>query len=173
MPETERMSLRRINWPDIDDVVAMNADVEVMHLDDGRAMTAAGVLAEMPGLIARNAQADPLGYWIARDRASGEFLGWFTMSPVDTSHRTVELSYRLRRRAWGKGYGIEGVLAMIEMARAAPVTTVIASTMAGNAAGRKVMEKAGLRLVRAPVADASPPSVDAEGIGVRYVLELV
>src|SRR6476659_6250218 len=54
IPLTERMALTRTNWPDIDDVVALNADIEVMrYLDHGRPMTPARVLAEeMPRLMA-------------------------------------------------------------------------------------------------------------------------
>ena len=64
---TERMALTRTNWPDVDDVVALNADAEVMrYLDHGRPMTAARVLAEeMPGLMAHNGRADRLGSWVA------------------------------------------------------------------------------------------------------------
>ena len=31
IPVTERMALTRTNWPDVDDVVALNADTEVMR----------------------------------------------------------------------------------------------------------------------------------------------
>jgi hypothetical protein len=113
------MALTRTNWPDVDDVVALNADSEVMrYLDHGRPMTAARVLAEeMPRLMAHNRLADRLGSWVARDRGTGNFLGWFMITPVDEPLRTVELAYRLRRRAWGRGYDIEGILCMIGAVR--------------------------------------------------------
>ena len=43
---------------------------------------------------------------------TGSFLGWFMITPVDEPLRTVELAYRLRRRAWGRGYDLQsaGVL---------------------------------------------------------------
>ena len=103
------MALTRTNWPDVDDVVALNADAEVMrYLDHGRPMTAARVLAEeMPRLMAHNGRADRLGSWVAHDRGTGNFLGWFMITPVDEPLRTVELAYRLRRRAWGRGYDLQ------------------------------------------------------------------
>jgi RimJ/RimL family protein N-acetyltransferase len=144
------MTLTRTNWPDVDDVLALNADTEVMrYLDHGRPMTAARVLdEEMPRLMAHNRRADRLGSWVARDRRSGSFLGWFMIRPVDEPLRTVELTYRLRRRAWGQGYDLEGMLGMIQMAHAAHVSTVIATMMAVDVASRRLMEKAGLRLVQ-------------------------
>ena len=98
------MALTRTNWPDIDDVVALNADTEVMrHFDHGGPMTAARVLAEeMPRLMAHNRRADRLGSWVARDRKTGDFLGWFMIRPVDEPLRTVELTYRLRRKPGGR-----------------------------------------------------------------------
>jgi RimJ/RimL family protein N-acetyltransferase len=98
--------------------------------------------------MAHNGRADRLGSWVARDRGTGNFLGWFMITPVDEPLRTVELAYRLRRRAWGRGYDIEGMLRMIEIARAAQVSTVIATTMAVDLASRRLMEKAGLNLVQ-------------------------
>jgi RimJ/RimL family protein N-acetyltransferase len=168
------MALTRTNWPDVDDVVALNADTEVMrYLDHGRPMTPARVLAEeMPRLMAHNGRADRLGSWVARDRRTGNFLGWFMITPVDQPLRTVELAYRLRRSAWGRGYDIEGILRMIEMARAAKVSTVIATMMAVDVASRRLMEKAGLHLVETVVGETQGPTVAAARCEVGYALDL-
>jgi RimJ/RimL family protein N-acetyltransferase len=168
------MALTHTNWPDVDDVVALNADAEVMrYLDNGRPMTAARVLAEeMPRLMAHNGRTDRLGSWVARDRGTGNFLGWFMLTPVDEPLRTVELAYRLRRRAWRRGYDIEGMLRMIEIARAAHVSTVIATTMAADVASRQLTEKAGLHLVQTFVSDATGPTPAAARREVDYALDL-
>jgi RimJ/RimL family protein N-acetyltransferase len=166
------MALTRTNWPDIDDVVALNADTEVMrYLDHGRPMTPARVLAEeMPRLMAHNGRADRLGSWVARERGTGNFLGWFMITPVDEPLRTVEVAYRLRRGVWGLGYDIEGMLFMIEIARAAQVSTVIA-TMTVDDASRRLMEKAGLHLVETLVGEAAAPAAVARS-EVDYTLDL-
>lgn len=146
MPETDRMMLRRASWPDVDDVVALTTDAEVMGFDDSLPLTPARVLAEeMPRLMAHQRRTDQLGFWVARERATGAFLGWFMMTPVATEDGAVRLGYRLRRRAWDQGYGTEGMLQLIEMARAAEMSTVIATTPAGNTAAGRVMQRAGLR----------------------------
>jgi len=171
---TERMALTRTNWPDVDDVVALNADTEVMrYLDHGRPMTAARVLAEeMPRLMAHNGRTDRLGSWVARDRGTGNFLGWFMLTPVDEPLRTVELAYRLRRKAWGQGYDIEGMLGMIGIARAAQVSTVIATMMAVDLASRRLIEKAGLNLVQTLVSETTGPTAAAARREVDYALDL-
>jgi RimJ/RimL family protein N-acetyltransferase len=168
------MALTRTNWPDVDDVVALNAENEVMrYLDHGRPMTAARVLAEeMPRLMAHNRRADRLGSWVARDRGTGNFLGWFMITPIDQPLRTVELAYRLRRRAWAQGYEIEGMLRMIEIARAAQMSTLIATMMAADVASRRLMEKAGLHLVQTLVNETAGPTATAARRKVDYALDL-
>ena len=168
------MALTRANWPDIDDVVALNAEAEVMrYRDHGRPMTPARVLSEeMPRLMAHNRRADRLGSWVARDRGTGNFLGWFMITPIDQPLRTVELAYRLRRTAWGRDYDIEGILGMIEIARAAQVSTVIATMMAADVASRRLMENAGLRLVQTLAGEAAGPTTVAARREVDYALDL-
>ena len=188
MPETDRMVLRRASWPDVDDVVALTTDAEVMGFDDSPPLTPARVLAEeMPRLMAQQQRTDQLGFWVARERATGAFLGWFMMTPVATEDgatedgatgdratgdratgdratgdRAVRLGYRLRRRAWDQDYGTEGMLQLIEMARAAEMSTVVATTPAGNPAAGRVMQRAGLQRdpTGGPVAGGAPTDTE-------------
>jgi RimJ/RimL family protein N-acetyltransferase len=90
------------------------------------------------------------GFWAAIEKATGGFVGWFHFRPErDAPPDEVELGYRLRRSAWGKGYATEGSRALIEKGFAElGVRRVFATTMVVNVASRRVMEKAGLRFVR-------------------------
>lgn len=173
MPETERMTLRRTNWPDVDELVALNGDPEVMrHLDRGQLMTAARVLAEeMPRLMAHNNRPDRLGFWVARDRSTDAFLGWFMLRPLDDPPGTVELAFRLARRAWGQGYATEGSLQMIELAREADLKAVVASANASHHRARRVLEKSGLKLVPNSAAGAGEPP-DLADERAHYALDL-
>jgi len=168
------MALTRTNWPDVDDVVALNADTEVMrYLDHDRPMTPARVLAEeMPRLMAHNGRADRLGSWVARERGTGNFLGWFMITPVDEPLRTVEVAYQLRRGVWGLGYDIEGMHFLIEIARAAQVSIVIPTMMTVDVATRRLMEKAGLHLVETLVSETTAPAAAAARSEVDYALDL-
>ena len=78
-------------------------------------------------------------------------MGWFHFRPATANHHPneVELGYRLLKSAWGKGYATEGSRALIHKGFAAlGVQRVVAFTMVVHVASRRVMEKAGLRLVR-------------------------
>jgi RimJ/RimL family protein N-acetyltransferase len=94
------------------------------------------------------------------------------ITPVDEPLRTVELAYRLRRRAWGRGYDLEKMLCMIEMARAAQVSIVIATMMAVDVASRRLMEKAGLHLVQALISENTGSTAAAARREVDYALDL-
>ncbi len=55
----------------------------------------------------------------------------------------------MRKSAWGKGYATEGSRALIRKGfTESGVQRVTAEAMAANTASRRVMEKAGLTLVR-------------------------
>src|SRR4029077_15485976 len=89
--------------------------------------------------------------WAAIEKSTGEFLGWFHFRPPKGGGRPeeVELGYRLRASAWGKGYATEGSRALIAKGFTEfGVQRVVAFTMAVNLASPRVMEKAGLTLVR-------------------------
>ena len=90
------------------------------------------------------------GFWAAVENSSGEFIGWFHLRPrAEGPADEPELGYRLRRSAWGKGYATEGSRALIEKGFAdLGVRRVFASTMVVNVGSRRVLEKAGLKLVR-------------------------
>src|SRR5206468_7082526 len=90
------------------------------------------------------------GFWAAIEKSTGEFLGWFHFRPPEgAGPDEVELGYRLRKSAWGKGFGTEGSRALIRKGfTELGVRRVVASTYQDNIGSRRVMEKAGLKLVR-------------------------
>ena len=61
---------------------------------------------------------------------------------------------------------------MIEIARAASVSTVIATMMAADVASRRLMEKAGLHLVQTVLSETAGPPVAAARRQVDYALDL-
>jgi len=119
-----------------------------------------------------------LGYFAAVDRASGQPIGWLGLRPPTSvglrpqsstglrpqsstglrpqsstgpcaAGGEAELGYRLLPEAWGLGYATEGARALIGHAfTELNLARVVATTMALNLASRRVLEKAGLSLVR-------------------------
>jgi RimJ/RimL family protein N-acetyltransferase len=155
--KTRRLVLRRLTADDEDNLVELDGDPEVMrHLTEGRATPRETIRDEvLPRLLAYYDRGDAFGYWAAIEAATGDFLGWFLFRPDNGlspagpfSRDGIELGYRLRRAAWGKGFATEGSRALVAKGfTELGVQRVFAETMAANTASRRVMEKAGLRYV--------------------------
>ena len=150
--ETERMVLRRFADDDVDRLVELDSDPEVMRFITGGKPTSRDEIETeiLPHFLAYYERCPGFGFWAAIEKATGEFLGWFHFRPPKGGRtEEPELGYRLRRSAWGRGFATEGSRALIEKGfRELGVERVYAETMAVNMASRRVMEKAGLRLVR-------------------------
>lgn len=149
MPGTERLAMRRTDWPDVDHIVALYANTEITrHLGDGSPIGPAQVLSkEMPRLMAYNKRPDYLGCWTARVRETGSFVGWFMISPAETPD-VAELSYRLHPAP--DGYAVEGVHEMLELARSADIATVVATVPVEDTDSQYVLAEAGLQVVGTP-----------------------
>lgn len=150
--ETERLVLRRFTTADADDLVNLDADPDVMRYITGGVPTSRDEIETevLPAFLDYYQRYEGFGFWAVVEKATGEFLGWFHFRPVpDAGPGEVDLGYRLRKSAWGKGYATEGSRALIDKGFTEfGVQRVIAEAMVINAASRRVMEKAGLKLVR-------------------------
>ena len=144
---TARLTLRPVTSADRSDLVALEADPEVMrHLNGGRPVPEAGH-ADGDFLTPRGTEPEVL---TAHERSTGQFVGWFALfdEGLIDGIKTAELGYRLRRQVWGKGYGTEGARALIaEALHGRGFDRVRAQTMAVNTGSRRVMEKAGMHHV--------------------------
>lgn len=70
-------------------------------------------------------------------------------APASIGGDVAELGYRLLREVWGLGYATEGARALVGLAfTELDLASVVATTMTLNLASRRVLEKAGLSLVR-------------------------
>ncbi|MGH3150444.1 MAG: GNAT family N-acetyltransferase [Streptosporangiaceae bacterium] len=173
--ETERLVLRRFTRDDADLLVGLDSDPDVMHFVTGGVPTSRAEIDSdfLPAFLGYYQRYEGFGFWAAIERATGEFLGWFHFRPrPDAAPGEVELGYRLRRSAWGRGYATEGSRALISKGFTEfGVQRVVAGTMAVHGASRRVMEKAGLTLVRT-FHEPWPYPIEGDQFGeVEYALE--
>jgi len=153
----------------------LDSDSEVMRfISKGQPTTLARIQNEIiPRFLAYHNQAPPRGYWAAHLRTSGEFIGWFHLRPDKISPDEMDLGYRLKRNAWGKGLATEGSRALVMKAFGEwGYENVCARTLAGNAASRRVMEKSSLMFECDFVhgQDVSPGWTEDERCAVKYSL---
>jgi RimJ/RimL family protein N-acetyltransferase len=167
---TSRLTLRSVSPADRADLIALEADAEVMrYLNGGQPVPDAG-LCDADFLTPRGEEPEVL---VAHHRTSGTFIGWFALfnDGLIDGLRTAEIGYRLSRAAWGSGYATEGVCALVAAAfDSMGFDKVRAETMAVNLASRRVLEKAGLRQVQTVFPKRAPPIPGAELGEVIYAI---
>jgi RimJ/RimL family protein N-acetyltransferase len=147
--KTPRLAIRQFTEDDVDNLFNLNSDPGVMRYL-GRPPSREVLRDEIiPFHLGVYQRFDRLGTWAAEAASTGEFLGWFHFRAEDGDITNIDLGYRLRRAAWGKGFATEGSAALINMGFTdLGVQRVFAHTMTANAASRRVLEKCGLTLVR-------------------------
>lgn len=150
--ETARLRLRPFTLNDIDALVDLDSDPEVMRYLNGGIPTSRTVVEQeiLPRFLRSYEHGNGFGVFAAIETATGAFLGWFGFQPHDADNSEIELGYRLKRAAWGKGYATEGARTLIRRGFAElGVRRVVATTYQDNLPSRRVMERIGLRFVRA------------------------
>jgi RimJ/RimL family protein N-acetyltransferase len=114
---TERLVLRRFTAADVDGLLALDGDPAVMRFLDSHIKWRAEIEAEvLPRFLGYYQRYRDFGFWAADTRDGGGFIGWFSLRPVvpaaaamvywsdaDGDTSVVELGYRLRQDAWGRG----------------------------------------------------------------------
>jgi RimJ/RimL family protein N-acetyltransferase len=146
--ETPRMYFRQFQDIDAPLLFELDGDPEVMRfITKGKPTPLAKIQNEIiPKFLNYYRQSPPRGFWAAHLRESGNFIGWFHLRPGTVPMPEMELGYRLKRSAWGRGLATEGSRALLEKAfREWGYEKVSAHTMSDNLASRRVMEKAGLK----------------------------
>jgi RimJ/RimL family protein N-acetyltransferase len=170
---TERMYLRELCAEDVDLLFQLDSDPEVMrYLSKGVPTPRETFEAVyLPRMMDWQDQSPPRGFWAAHLRESDEFIGWFHLRPDKISPEEMELGYRLKRTAWGRGLATEGSRALLQRAFWEwGYPKVCARTLATNLASRRVMEKVGLSFECEFTysLDALPNWTDAERQAVKY-----
>jgi RimJ/RimL family protein N-acetyltransferase len=143
--ETERMRLRKFTPDDLDHLFQLDRDPDVIRYaatDPPDYETVRDRI--LPRVLRSYSAGDGLGYFAAVEKDTGEFLGWFQLTPREVRGE-VELGYRLKKSGWGKGYATEGARALVaEAFGRLGVERVVAFALEANAASIRVMEKVGL-----------------------------
>jgi RimJ/RimL family protein N-acetyltransferase len=149
--ETERLILRRLTGRDVENLFVLDSDPAVMRVINGGKPTPREVIETetLPQLLGFYGHTPEYGLWAAIEKSTGEFIGWLSLRCDEGDLEKVELGYRLRQSAWGKGYATEGSQALVDKGFSElGAQRIFATTMTVNTASVRVMEKVGLKYVR-------------------------
>jgi RimJ/RimL family protein N-acetyltransferase len=147
---TPRLGLRRWKAADLEPCAAMNADPAVREFFPSGLMTREQS-AEMIGRLEEHFDQYGYGFYALDVLDTGEFIGF-----TGLSHPTgldawfvpcVEIGWRLRREAWGRGYATEAALVCLRHGwEVLGLQKIYAYTAMLNVRSARVMQKIGMTL---------------------------
>jgi ribosomal-protein-alanine N-acetyltransferase len=141
--ETERMRLSPLTTDDAPALFALMSDAEVMAHWDMPETDDPDLVA---GIIASQVEVMETGkarYWSMRALADGTYLGVCDLSEIDLWHKRAEVGFMLGRGAWGQGYAVEAMRAVLAHAAGIGLRRLAARTHLGNRRSDAVLEKLG------------------------------
>jgi [ribosomal protein S5]-alanine N-acetyltransferase len=160
--ETARLLCVRPQPGQLKDLETLLCDVRVAEtlLSSGVVPTKDEVAANMVAKQ-RHWERHGFGLWTLYDRVAGSFVGRGGLQHTNaTGHEEVEAGWAIVPERWGQGLATELADAAMEVGLGPlGLSSVIAYTLPGNIASRRVMEKAGFGYER-----------DIEWAGLRHVL---
>jgi [ribosomal protein S5]-alanine N-acetyltransferase len=142
---TLRLALHEITPHHANELYELDADPRVMqYIGTGRASTREQIDAVMERLPRAYALYPGLGTWRATRRDTGDFVGWFALKYIPgTVH--VEVGYRLRHAAWGRGYATEVARELVRYGfDDLGLHRIVGVTHPDNVASQRVLQKIGL-----------------------------
>jgi [ribosomal protein S5]-alanine N-acetyltransferase len=109
---------------------------------------------------ARVGQASGLGPFFMVRKADDAVVGEIGAS-LDGASATAQVGYAVVEPCWGRGYATEALGALLAYLLAdAGVRRVVAETLVGHVASRRVLEKAGMRQVGQRVGEVDGQTVE-------------
>lgn len=141
--ETERLRLEPITAADANHIFPLMADAEVMAFWDVGEIDDPDVIANIVEGQMVEMNEGRAFYWALRALADGAFLGTCDLSEIDRRHHRAEVGFMLGRGAWGQGYALEAMQAVLAFAGASGLKRLTARTHLGNRRSDTLLEKLG------------------------------
>jgi RimJ/RimL family protein N-acetyltransferase len=142
--QSDALVLDPLARTDFDWLCALYADPEVMRYIGTGVRTEQQSRANLEALLAEGERRG-FGYWLVRDRATGERLGGALLM-IRSEGSPVELGFLFARRAWGKGVATQAARMLVAHAFGVlRVPELQAFIDVDNAASGAVLRKAGMR----------------------------
>ncbi|WP_073485235.1 GNAT family N-acetyltransferase [Streptoalloteichus hindustanus] len=152
---TERLVLRRIGEADLTAMIEVHGDPETnRHNPTGPA----GPEEVREHLVAwqRDWARHGIGYWAIEVATTGEVVGFGGLRLFEFDGRpALNLYYRFRPSAWGRGYATEMARAAVDWAHGVRPEPVVIRTATTNAAAARVAERLGFPLTGTIVLDGA------------------
>ena len=141
--ETERLRLMPLTARDASDIFPLMRDAEVMAFWDMPESDDPDMIANIvAGEVEEMANGKAI-YWALRPLFEDRFIGTCDLSEIDRRHKRAEVGFMLGRDAWGQGYALEAMQAIVAYAATLGLRRLLARTQLGNRRSDSLLEKLG------------------------------
>jgi ribosomal-protein-alanine N-acetyltransferase len=141
--ETERLRLMPLTAGDATDIFPLMRDAEVMAFWDMPESDDPDMIANIvAGEVEEMANGRAI-YWALRPLHEDRFIGTCDLSEIDRRHKRAEVGFMLGRDAWGQGYALEAMQAIVAYSATLGLRRLLARTQLGNRRSDSLLEKLG------------------------------
>ena len=141
--ETERLVLRPIETGDWRVLFPIMADPVVMAHWDSTEIDDPEVVQQMVETQVEDMADGVAWYWAIELADAGGFLGACDLSEIDWRHKRGEVGFLLGKPAWGQGFGLEAMRAVIDYAAGLGLRRLWARAHAGNDRSERLLNALG------------------------------
>jgi RimJ/RimL family protein N-acetyltransferase len=151
--DTDRLLLRTFTIDDCPLIFDLNSDSDVTRYTFDP-MTDPGQAKDLlERIILPQYALYNHGRWAVHLKTNKEFIGWCGLK-YRFERNEVDLGYRLKRSAWGKGYATEAAFACLQYGfRHLRIDRIVGRAVPENRGSWKVLEKIGMHFKREELID--------------------
>ncbi len=154
--DTARLSIELMSREDADLLFELDQNPEVMRYINGGKMTTRKDLEEkmIPRMEQYRNPEKGWGLWKVTVKESAQFIGWILVRPMEffsaePELENLELGWRFKQDAWGKGYATEAAKAVMQaLTDKGGISQLSAIAMPDNTGSINIMKKLGMTYVK-------------------------
>lgn len=144
--ETERLVLRPLEPDDWRALFPIMSDPAVMAYWDSTEIDDPELVARMVAAQIEDMDLGRGAYWAVERGEDRAFIGACDLSDIDRRHRRGEVGFLLAKSAWGRGFGLEAMRAVVSYAAALGLKRLWARAHAGNARSERLLTALGFEV---------------------------
>ena len=141
--ETERLVLRPVEPGDWRSLYPIMSDPIVMAHWDSSEIEDPETVQQMIAAQVDDMASGHACYWAVERSGDEAFLGACDLSGIDWRHRRGEVGFVLATEAWGHGYGLEAMRAVVDHAAGLGLKRLWARAHAGNERSERLLQRLG------------------------------
>jgi RimJ/RimL family protein N-acetyltransferase len=146
--ETGRLLLRTFTIDDARLIYELNNDDNVTRYTHDHLNSIDQAMEVLEKVILPQYSLYNLGRWAVHLKANLEFIGWSGLK-YRFGHNEIDLGYRFKQSAWGKGYATEAAFAVLKHGfENLHIKKINARAEQANVASCRVLEKIGMQFIR-------------------------